>query len=167
MRRIIVLIGFALLLSGCAMWEQFKESSGITPETSSIELVIEASSVLNVREGGQSSPVILRIHELTSPVLFRSLDFFALFENDKASLGDEYIKRYEYQIQPGDKIHELLILAPETRAVGFSVAFRDIDGSSWRKVEVIEEKSEYFLNLNIEGSELTSNNTRGIEQVYF
>lgn len=105
MRSIAMLLGCALL-SGCSMWDQFKESTGITPETSSVELVIEASSVLNVREGGQSSPVILRVHELTSPVLFRSLDFFALFENDKASLGDEYIKRYEYQMQPGDKIHE-------------------------------------------------------------
>ncbi|MEZ8045778.1 type VI secretion system lipoprotein TssJ [Vibrio sp. 10N.222.54.F12] len=155
------------LLSGCSMWEQFKESSGITPETSSIELVIEASEHLNIREQGQSSPVILRIHELTSPVMFRSLDFFALFENDKASLGDEYIKRYEYQLQPGDKLHELLELDPKTRALGFSVAFRNINGSSWRKVEVIEEKSEYFLRLKVEGSELSSNNTRGIEQTYF
>lgn len=149
------------------MWEQFKESSGITPETSSIELVIEASEHLNIREQGQSSPVILRVHELTSPVMFRSLDFFALFENDKASLGDEYIKRYEYQLQPGDKLHELLELDPKTRALGFSVAFRNINGSSWRKVEVIEEKSEYFLRLKVEGSELSSNNTRGIEQTYF
>ena len=100
-------------------------------------------------------------------MLFRSLDFFALFENDKASLGDEYIKRYEYQMQPGEKIHEFLELDPATRAVGFSVAFRDIDGSSWRKVEVIEEKSEYYIKLKLEGSELISDNTRGIEQVYF
>jgi type VI secretion system protein VasD len=149
------------------MWDQFKESTGITPETSSIELIITADSVLNVREGGQSSPVILRIHELNSPVLFRNLDFFALFENDKAALGDEYIKRYEYQIQPGDVIHETLVLDPETRAIGFSVAFRDINGSSWRKVELIEEKSEYFLKLNLKESELSSNNTRGIEQTYF
>ncbi|EDP59287.1 type VI secretion system lipoprotein TssJ [Vibrio sp. AND4] len=166
MRSIAILIGCALL-SACSMWDQLKESTGITPETSSIELVIEASSVLNVREGGQSSPVILRIHELTSPVLFRSLDFFALFENDKASLGDEYIKRYEYQMQPGEKIHEFLELDPKTRSVGFSVAFRDIDGSSWRKVEVIQEKSEYYIKLKLEGSELISDNTRGIEQVYF
>ena len=167
MRSLFVIFFTSLILSGCSIWEQFKESSGITPETSSIEMVITADDILNVREGGQSSPVILRIHELSSPVLFRSLDFFALFENDKESLGDEYIKRYEYQIQPGDKIHELLVLDPETRAVGFSVAFRDIDGSSWRKVEVIKEQSEYFLNLKLEGSELISDNTRGIEQVYF
>ncbi|MFA0308795.1 type VI secretion system lipoprotein TssJ [Vibrio splendidus] len=166
MRKLIIPITL-FLLSGCSMWEQFKESSGITPETSSIELVIEASELLNVREQGQSSPVILRVHELTSPVLFRSLDFFALFENDKASLGDEYIKRYEYQLQPGDELHEILELDSTTRALGFSVAFRDIDGSSWRKVEVIEEKSEYFLRLKVEGSELSSNNTRGIEQTYF
>ncbi len=166
MRSIIIFIGFTLL-SGCSMWEQLKESTGIVPETSSIELVIEASTVLNLREGGQSSPVILRIHELASPVLFRSLDFFALFENDKESLGDEYIKRYEYQLQPGDSLTEILVLDPATRAVGFSVAFRDINGSSWRKVEVIEENSEYFLKLQLKGSELSSNNTRGIEQVYF
>lgn len=166
MRNILTLT-LILLLSGCTMWDQFKESTGITPETSSIELIITADSILNVREGGQSSPVILRIHELNSPVLFRNLDFFALFENDKASLGDEYIKRYEYQIQPGDVIHENLVLDPETRAIGFSVAFRDINGSSWRKVELIEEKSEYFLKLSLKDSELSSNNTRGIEQTYF
>lgn len=166
MRKLLTL-SLILLLSGCTMWDQFKESTGITPETSSIELIITADKILNVREGGQSSPVILRIHELNSPVLFRNLDFFALFENDKDALGDEYIKRYEYQIQPGDVIHETLVLDPATRAIGFSVAFRDINGSSWRKVELIEEKSEYFLKLNLKESELSSNNTRGIEQIYF
>lgn len=166
MRKLTVALTL-FLLSGCVMWEQFKESSGITPETSSIELVIEASDVLNVRDGGQPSPVIMRVHELTSPVLFRSLDFFALFENDKAALGDEYIKRYEYQIKPGEKIHELIELDPTTRALGFSVAFRDINGSSWRKVEAIEEKTEYFLRLKLEGSEMISDTTKGIEQTYF
>jgi type VI secretion system protein VasD len=166
MRKLGVLIAI-LLLSGCSMWDQLKESTGITPETSSIELAIEADAMLNMRKGGQPSPVILRVHELSSPVLFRSLDFFALFENDKESLGDEYIKRYEYQVQPGDKLHEMLELDPNTRAVGFSVAFRDIDGSAWRQVETIEEKSEYFLRLKLKGSELSSNNTRGIEQTYF
>ncbi|MGF1696332.1 type VI secretion system lipoprotein TssJ [Vibrio lamellibrachiae] len=167
MRNYLIPIFFVITLNGCAMWDQFKESTGLTPKTSSIELIIEASPVLNVREGGQSSPVILRIHELSSPVLFRNLDFFALFENDKDSLGDEYLKRYEYQLQPGDKIHEYIELDTSTRALGFSVAFRDINGSSWRKVEVIEEKSEYFLRLNLEGSELSTNTTRGIEQTYF
>lgn len=145
MRSIILLVG-SVLLSGCTMWG--------TPETSSIELVIEASPVLNERVGGQSSPVILRVHELSSPVLFRSLDFFALFDNDKASLGDEYIKRHEYQIQPGDNLEKILILDSDTRALGFSVAFRDIDGSSWRKVVEIEERSEYELTLRLEGSDL-------------
>ncbi|NMV42881.1 type VI secretion system lipoprotein TssJ, partial [Vibrio parahaemolyticus] len=30
-----------------------------------------------------------------------------------------------------------------------------------------EEKSEYYSKLKLEGSELSSDNTRGIEQVYF
>ncbi|UUM32468.1 type VI secretion system lipoprotein TssJ [Vibrio japonicus] len=166
MRKVVLLIGFALL-SGCTMWDQFKETTGITPETSSIELLIEASPVLNERVGGQSSPVVLRVHELSSPVLFRRLDFFALFESDKASLGDEYIKRYEYEIQPGESVEQLLTLAPATRALGFSVAFRDIDGSSWRKVVEIEAKSKYVMKLNLEGSDLMTDEDGGLEQVYF
>lgn len=166
MRSAVALLTFSLL-NGCAVWDQMKESTGITPETSSIQLVIEAKDILNVREGGESSPVILRIHELTSPVLFRSLDFFALFDNDKAALGDEYIKRYEFQVKPGDTIEQTIELDPNTRAVGFSVAFREINGSSWRKVELIDEKTDYFLRLILEGSELSTDKSRGIEQIYF
>ncbi len=165
--KALSILVISLIMSGCTMWGQLKESTGLTPTTSSIELIIEADDVLNVREGGQSSPVILRIHELSSPVLFRSLDFFALFENDKASLGDEYLKRYEYQLQPGDSIHEIIELTPETRALGFSVAFRNISGSSWRRVELVEEKTEYYLKLKLKGSELSTDATRGIEQTYF
>ncbi|QUM80168.1 type VI secretion system lipoprotein TssJ [Moritella sp. 5] len=167
MRNLLFIFIASCLLQGCSIWEQFKESTGITPETSSIELHIDTASLINLRSNGQSSPVILRIHELTSPILFRSLDFFALFENDKDALGDEYIKRYEFEIQPNEKIHEIIKLDPMTRAIGFSAAFRNIDGSSWRQLEIIEEKTNYFLKLHIEGSELTTGSTRGIEQNYF
>ena len=146
MRNLASILLISLLLQGCSVWDQFKESTGITPETSSIELKIDTASLVNVRINGQSSPVILRIHELTSPVLFRSLDFFALFESDKDALGDEYIKRYEYEIQPNEKLHQIIKLDPATRAIGFSVAFRKIDGSAWRRLELIEEKTNYFLN---------------------
>lgn len=166
MRNLLIVLCL-FILQGCSVWDQFKDSAGILPDTAEIELVIETSEILNVREGGQSSPVILRIHELTSPIMYRSLDFFALFENDKSSLGDEYIKRYEYELQPNESLNEVIKLDPATRALGFSVAFRDINGSSWRKVQIIEERTSYFLKLNIEDSELSSDATRGIEQVYF
>ncbi|MGF1741724.1 type VI secretion system lipoprotein TssJ [Vibrio profundum] len=166
MRNFFV-VAMVLLLSSCSSWEQFKESTGITPKTSSVELVIDSSQALNTREGGQSSPVILRIHELSSPVLFRSLDFFALFENDKASLGDEYIKRYEFQLEPGEHLHQIIQLNSKTRALGFSAAFRHINGSSWRKVEMIKPKTRYYLHLKVQGSELVIDNTRGVEQTFF
>lgn len=166
MKPILYLLS-VFFLSGCSVWGQFKDASGITPETASVELIINASDILNVRAQGQSSPVIFRIHELTSPIIFRSLDFFALFENDKDALGDEYIKRYEYQIQPGEKLHEVLILDPKTRALGYSVAFRDMNGASWRKVVMIEERTEYFQRIMLEGNEMLSDTTRGIEQIFF
>ncbi len=156
-----------LCLCGCSAWDGFKEATGMIPETSTVELTIKASDILNVREGGQSSPVILRIHELTSPVLFRSMDFFALFESDKAALSDEYIKRYEYQVKPGDDIHEILTLDAKTRALGVSVAFRNIDGATWRKVFLVDEKTKYSLRVNLKGNEMSLKGSPGVEQTYF
>lgn len=167
MRNIILSLLLSLLLSGCSIWEQFKVSTGLTPETAEVELLIKTDTLLNLRGNGSSSPVILRVYELASPILFRSLDFFSIFENDKASLGDEYIKRHEYQFEPGETFQQRLTLQPETRAIGFAVAFRDINGTSWRSVHDIEERQSYFLDVSIIKSSLTVENTVGTEQIYF
>ncbi|MDO6708568.1 MULTISPECIES: type VI secretion system lipoprotein TssJ [unclassified Photobacterium] len=157
----------AFALSGCAVWEQFKDTAGLIPETAEIEVQISTDKSLNVRPNGLSSPAILRVYELSSPVLFRSLDFFSLFENDKAALGDEYIKRYEYQLEPGQDLTEFLKLQPETRAVGFAVAFREINGTSWRTIHTVEERKSYFLDVKLKNNVLAVEHTQGVEQIYF
>ncbi|GAB6260814.1 type VI secretion system lipoprotein TssJ [Photobacterium sp. CCB-ST2H9] len=167
MRNLLLGLMVALSLSGCAVWEQFKDTAGLIPETAEIEVHITTDKSLNVRPNGSSSPAILRIYELSSPVLFRSLDFFSLFENDKSALGDEYIKRYEYQLEPGQELTEFLKLQPETRAVGFAVAFRDINGTSWRTIHTIEERKSYFLDVNLVNNVLSVERTKGVEQIYF
>ncbi len=167
MRNLFLPLLLSILLSGCSIWEQFKVSTGLTPEFAEVELKISTDTALNLRENGSSSPVILRVYELSSPILFRSLDFFSIFENDKASLGDEYIKRHEYQLEPGETLQEFLTLQAETRAIGFAVAFRDVNGTSWRSVHDIEERQSYFLDVSIIKSSLTVENTVGIEQIYF
>ncbi|MCG2838346.1 type VI secretion system lipoprotein TssJ [Photobacterium sp. WH77] len=167
MRNYFFALVTALSLSGCAVWEQFKDTTGLIPETAEVEVHIMTDKSLNLRPNGSSSPAILRIYELSSPVLFRSLDFFSLFENDKAALGDEYIKRYEYQLEPDQELTEFLKLQPETRAVGFAVAFRDINGTSWRTIHTIEERESYYLDVNLVNNVLSVERTQGVEQIYF
>ncbi|MGL6313480.1 type VI secretion system lipoprotein TssJ [Vibrio sp. WXL103] len=156
-----------VLLSGCSVWVQFKDSVGLLPSTSQIELNIAANQQLNQRSDGSSSPVLLRVYELSSPVLFRSLGFYSLFEDDQASLGDEYVRRYEFQLEPGDTWNDHITLDEQTRALGFAVAFRDSNGAVWRFTYDIDERRSYYLDVDIENNVLSVDKTSGVEQIYF
>ncbi|MDA9558313.1 type VI secretion system lipoprotein TssJ [Vibrio sp.] len=144
MKKLWMMVVTATLLSGCALFK----------DTSTAELNISASKVLNVRDGGQSSPVILRVYELSSSVIFKSVDFFALYGNEKNALGDEYIKRHEFQIQPGEESEYYLELDPETRTLGYAVAYRDINGSTWRTISSIEEITDHEFIVELKGSQI-------------
>lgn len=144
MKKLWIMALSASLLSGCALFK----------DTSTAELNVVASKQLNMRDGGQSSPVILRVYELSSSVIFKSVDFFALYDNEKNALGDEYIKRHEFQVKPGDNFERHLELDPETRTLGYAVAYRDINGSTWRTISSIEEVTDHEFIIELEGSEI-------------
>ncbi|GAL15373.1 hypothetical protein JCM19233_6395 [Vibrio astriarenae] len=95
------------------------------------------------------------------------MGFYALFEEDKESLGDEYIRRYEFQLEPGDTWNDNLILDPETRALGFAVAFRNSNGAVWRFTYDIDERKSYYLDVSIQDNVLSVDKTSGVEQIYF
>ncbi|WP_413111698.1 type VI secretion system lipoprotein TssJ [Thaumasiovibrio sp. DFM-14] len=167
MRKILLISATLFALNGCAIWGQFKDTVGLIPATAEVEINISTADILNLRPDGSSSPVILRVYELSSPILFRSLGFFSLFENDRAALGDEYIRRYEFQLEPEEQLRQKLILDESTRAVGFAVAFRNVNSAVWRVSHDIDARTSYYLDVTLEDNILDVKNTVGVEQIYF
>ena len=134
------------LMSGCA-----STAAGVTkgildkvfePGPTTIAANLVAAADLNPDFRGRPSPLVTRFYELKSLSVFNSRDFFTLFEQDVALLGDELLVRDEYRFQPGEEKQVSRELQPDTRFIGVIGDYRDIENATWRKsieVELHEE----------------------------
>lgn len=152
-------LSWLFLVIGCASTAQ-----GITkgvldkifePEPSSIEAQLKASDDVNPDLEGRPSPLVVRLYELKSLSVFNNADFFALYEQDVALLGDDLLVRAEYFLPPRKTIAVARELKEDTRFIGIIAAFRDIENAIWRKSIEIElnEKTSFvveFKNTTVE-----------------
>ncbi len=154
------LLSWLFFGTGCASTAQ-----GITkgvldkifePEPSSMEAKLDVSEDVNPDAEGRASPFVARIYELKSLSVFNSADFFGLYEQDVALLGDDMLVRAEHHLRPGEKkVVPQRDLKPDTRFIGVIAAYRDIENATWRKAIEIElnEKTSFvveFKNTTIE-----------------
>jgi len=99
---------------------------------STIEAKLQADAALNPDLDGRPSPLAVRLYELKSLSVFNNADFFNLFEQDVALLGDELQMRDELHFQPGETKTLARDLRPDTRYLGVIGAYRDIENARWR-----------------------------------
>jgi type VI secretion system protein VasD len=129
---------FLGLLAGC---------SGVT----SIKAEMRAEMDLNPDFNGRPSPLVVRFYELKSLSVFNSADFFNLFEQDVALLGDELQMRDELAFQPGEVKNLERDLRPDTRYLGILGAYRDIENARWRNSILVEDDVELIIELGAKG----------------
>ncbi len=117
---------FTSLISGCA-GKVFKDK----PPQAAIQ--INASDDLNPDIQTRPSPIVLRIYTLKSDSIFKNADFFALYEQDEAILGEDLISREELEITPGEnRTLEKRELPAGSTHIGVLAAYRDLDNAVWR-----------------------------------
>ncbi|MDK2126552.1 type VI secretion system lipoprotein TssJ [Parachitinimonas caeni] len=123
------LAGLAMIavLAGCA-------SKPVTLNTA-----LAANSNVNPDVNGRSSPIAVRVYQLTGTSAFKSADFFSLYERDKQTLGEEYISTEEYILVPGETKKIERKLDDRARAIGVLAAFRDLEKSQWRSFAEITD----------------------------
>ncbi|MBT3046326.1 MAG: type VI secretion system lipoprotein TssJ [gamma proteobacterium symbiont of Ctena orbiculata] len=121
-RNLLHILGllYLLLLMGCS-------------SVSTITVTMSAASGVNPDINSRPSPIVARIYELKSLSVFNNADFFNLFEQDVALLGEEMLMRDELHFQPGEVKMLERDLQPDTRYVGVIGAYRDIENAAWRR----------------------------------
>ncbi len=131
------------LMSGCS-------------SVSTIEARLHANLALNPDLNGRPSPLVLRFYELKSLSVFNSADFFNLFEQDVALLGEELQMRDEFVFQPGETRNLERDLRLDTRYLGVVGAYRDIENARWRNSVKIEpgEDLQLFIELGAKGIDI-------------
>ncbi|MCG7954839.1 MAG: type VI secretion system lipoprotein TssJ [Candidatus Thiodiazotropha endolucinida] len=131
MKKLLLVIGLVTIFiaSGCS-------------SVSSVKASLNADMGVNPDINGRPSPIVARIYELKSLSVFNNADFFNLFEQDVALLGDEMLMRDELHFQPGESKLLERELQPDTRYLGVIGAYRDIENATWRRTIEIDVNDE-------------------------
>ena len=108
------------------------------PKPAVLRIQIETGARLNPDVRARPSPVVLRVYELKASAQFASADFLSLQERDQVALGADLVAREELVMRPGETKLISRNLAADTRFVGVTAAFRDLERARWRAlVEVL------------------------------
>ncbi len=122
----------ALALTACASQP---------PKPVQTQATVIASADVNPDSLGRASPVVVRIYQLRGDAQFNDAGFFALYDNEQATLGSSLILRDERTLFPGQQARLDLSLSPDARFLGVVAAYRDIRSSRWRAEVGVPEKS--------------------------
>ena len=128
--RVLLLCGI-LLAAGC----------GSSPPL--LRGAITVDSNVNPDRAGRPSPVVVRIYELKAVAAFNGADFFALFDNESATLSGELVGREEFQLQP------------ETKFIGVVGAFRDLEQARWRQAVPVPSKRSPTITIGLQARAVT------------
>jgi type VI secretion system protein VasD len=135
-----------LVLGGCARDR--------TPPPTTVSVALAAAADVNPDRNERPSPILVRVYELRSAGVFESADFFTLLEQDSAVLGADQVGRWEYQLEPGDRV----VLDAEIKSgsghIGVVAAYRDIEHARWRATAAIEPNRANDFEIQLERNQV-------------
>ena len=130
--------------SGCASWYQ--------SEITKLDIRLTASGDLNPDISGRPSPLVVRLYELKAPSIFEQADFFSLYDYGKETLGPDFVALEELTLKPGEQLDMKLALDNSTNYIAIMGAYRDMNGSNWRRVFPVSIKGKNRTNLVFAGN---------------
>lgn len=152
MKLPIQLLLLNALLLGCASEPPVQPPP---PPPTIVNLQIDTSADLNADINGNGAPVMLRIYELREQSNFNSADFFAIFNNEKATLAGDLVRKQELLLQPGETKSLSLNPDSDVQAVGFFAGFRQLDTAQWRAVANVKEHQTQTVQVKLANNQLT------------
>jgi len=141
-RTLIITLLLTSVISGC-----FSKDPPPAPATI-INAEVLASDVINPDGDGRPSPIVVRLYELKSLGTFNAVEFFPLYNEETAILGDDMVYREEFSLIPGGKRLYNRTPTADTQYLAVIAAFRSIDQATWKAAVPIP--AERVTNLIIQ-----------------
>jgi type VI secretion system protein VasD len=135
-------------------------TAACAPSATVLKGSINTSLDLNPDHTGRPSPVVLRIYELRAAGRFQGADFFALYDQDGATLGPDLIAREEIELQPGSVQALNRTLQADTHFVAVLAAFRDIENATWRGIVEIPPGKSPSLTIRLDSLSVSISSDR-------
>jgi type VI secretion system protein VasD len=119
-----------------------------------VKLNITTENNLNKNANGHSTPVILIIYQMKSNLTFNTADFFSIYKNSNAVLGDDLISKEPFVVLPNKTQDVSLKIDKAAQYLGIIAAFQNINNSKWRESIQLTSKMK-DISIKLENSNLT------------
>ncbi len=146
MARVGISAGLILVLAACGGDRQ--------PDPTEVMVTMSAASDVNPDRNDRPSPIMVRVYELRSAGVFESADFFGLFEQDQQVLGSDHVNRWEFQLEPGERINLDAEFRSDSGYLGVVAAYRDVEHARWRAFAPIRAHQVNDLEVVLERLEV-------------
>ncbi len=124
-RRPFFLVFLTSLVTACAS----------TPTT--LHLTLQAQPGLNPDNTGLPNPVQAHVFLLKNPDVFSNTDYFQFADKEKTVLGADLLAQRDEFMHPGQTQMLTMPIPKDTKFIGVSAAYRNIDQATWRVVTPI------------------------------
>ena len=128
----IISVGAAMATAGCGSDEP--EPVPAPPPPTRIEGQMAAAIDVNPDIYGNPSPIVVRLYQLAAATAFSNADFFQLYDDDAAVLGNDLVSRSEHSLVPGEIVKVSKTLPAHVRFLGATAAYQAIETASWRAI---------------------------------
>lgn len=108
------------------------EDTAVDAKAKAIGINISVSTQVNPDINERPSPIVVRVYQLKSLGSYKESDFYGLFDDYEAVLGEDLIGSEQLHLNPGDTRTLKSSVSPETQYIAVIAAFRDINQAMWR-----------------------------------
>lgn len=135
MKKNITVLMVCFLLAACSS----------QPKDTLVNLALQATVDQNPDSRERPSPMVVKLFELKALTAFQEADFFQLYQQPEAILGDDLLAQETVTLRPGARIPYKLMMRQEGRYIAAVAAYRNIEDSTWRYYLPLElEKTQSF-----------------------
>ncbi len=99
-----------------------------------LHLTLQAQPGLNPDNTGLPNPVQARVFLLKNSDAFSNTDYFQFADKEKTVLGGDLLAQRDQFMHPGQTQMLTLPIPKDTRFIGVSASYRNIDQATWRVV---------------------------------
>ncbi len=124
-------------------------ASGLTACASApttLHLTLQAQPGLNPDNTGLPNPVQAHVFLLKNSDTFSNTDYFQFADKEKAVLGADLLAQHDEFMHPGQTQALTLPIPKDTKFIGVSAAYRNIDQATWRVVTPVVGQATITLS---------------------
>ena len=115
-----------------------------------IDLSVAGSKTLNLDDGGNPLPVVVRIYQLKGKEKIEGADFISLWKEDQKILEGDLLERQEITLLPDTQVVQKIDPKEGAEYLALMALFRKPQGNGWREIIPLKGKKVRSVEISVD-----------------